>query len=321
MPTNQKRPNNQKKPINPRKRAIQTAQKRQSRGRIYLAIIVIIIVAIGVGWYVYSSAQSSIGPPDFAINAPTVVTLRAGNQVTSKVNVTAMNNFRSIVQLSVTASTGLNVAISPSNVTGSGIATLTMSTGSNGTYTVTVTGTSGSLNHSVAPVVGTSLYATLNTTNGAIVVELYGTQAPKTVNNFVSLAQSGFYSNLVWHRIVKGFVIQTGDPNTRNGGGDRSTWGTGGSSQTVPLEISPTLHNDIGYLGMARSTDPNSGSSQFYINLANNNSLDGNYTVFAKVVNNGGMDAAYAIANVPVNSQSQPITPVFLISVAISGGP
>jgi cyclophilin family peptidyl-prolyl cis-trans isomerase len=170
-------------------------------------------------------------------------------------------------------------------------------------------------------VVGTSLYATLNTTNGAIVVELYRTQAAKTVSNFVSLAQSGFYGNLVWHRIVKGFVIQTGDPNTRNGGGDRSTWGSGGSSQTVPLEISPTLHNDIGYLGMARSTDPNSGSSQFYINLANNNSLDGNYTVFAKVVNNGGMDAAYAIANVPVNSQSQPITPVFLISVTISGNP
>ena len=321
MPRHPKSPDSSKRPLNPRKQAIQTARKRESRGRIYLAIIVIIIVAIGVGWYVYSTAQSSSGSPDFAIVAPTVVTLRAGNQVTSKVNVTAMNNFRSIVRLSATASNGLNVAISPSNVTGSGIATLTMSTGNNGTYTVTVTGTSGSLNHSVAPVVGTSLYATLNTANGAIVVELYRTQAPRTVNNFVSLAQSGFYSNLVWHRIVKGFVIQTGDPNTRNGGGDRSTWGTGGSTQTVPLEISPTLHNNVGYLGMARSTDPNSGSSQFYINLANNNSLDGNYTVFAKVVNNGGMDAANAIANVPVNSQSQPITPIFLISVTISGGP
>src|SRR6266852_168328 len=118
MSSKQKRPNKQKKPVNPKKRAIQTAQKRQSRGRIYLATVVIIIVAIGVGWYVYSSAQSSSGPPDFAIVAPTVVTLRAGNQVTSKVNVTAMNNFRSIVQLSATASTGLNVAISPSNVTG-----------------------------------------------------------------------------------------------------------------------------------------------------------------------------------------------------------
>jgi cyclophilin family peptidyl-prolyl cis-trans isomerase len=72
---------------------------------------------------------------------------------------------------------------------------------------------------------------------------------------------------------------------------------------------------------MARSTDPNSGSSQFYINLANNNSLDGQYTVFGKVINSGGMTAAYAIGNTPVNSQSQPITPVYLISVTITIGP
>jgi cyclophilin family peptidyl-prolyl cis-trans isomerase len=319
MPRHPKSPNGQKKPFNPRKQAIQTAQKRESRGRIYLAIIVVMIIALGVGWYVYSSSQSTSSPPDFSINAPTVVTIHAGNQVTSRVNVTAMNNFRGMVQLSAIASNGLTATISPATISGSGAATLATSALSNGTYTVTITGTSGSLNHSVAPVVGTSLYATLNTASGPIVVELYGAQAPKTVNNFVSLAKSGFYSNLVWHRIVKGFVIQTGDPNTRNGGGDRSTWGTGGSSQTVPLEINPALHNDIGYLGMARSSDPNSGSSQFYINLANNNSLDGNYTVFGKVVNSGGMDAANAIANVPVNSQSQPITPVFLISVQVSG--
>lgn len=318
MLTHQKLPKNQKKPINPKKRVIQTAQKRQSRGRIYLAVIVILIVAIGIGWYVYSSAQSSSGPPDFAIAAPTGVTIHVGNPVTSRVNVTAVNNFGGTVQLSAIASPGLTATISPANVTGSGVATLTMSSNENGTYTVTVTGTSGSLKHSIAPVVDTPVYATLNTTNGTIVVELYRAQAPKTVNNIVSLAQSGFYSNLVWHRIVKGFVIQTGDPNTRNGLGDRSTWGTGGSSQTVPLEIDPTLHNNIGYLGMARSTDPNSGSSQFYINLANNNSLDGQYTVFGKVINSSGMDAAYAIANAPVNSQSQPITPVYLISVTIS---
>ncbi len=322
MPTNQKRPINQKKPINPKKKAIQTARKRESRGRVYLAIIVIIIVAVGVGWYVYSSSQSSSGPPDFAIAAPTGVTIHAGNQVTSRVNVTAVNNFGGTVQLSATASAGLNATISPANVTGSGIATLTMSAKNNGTYTVIVTGKSGSLTHSVTPVVGTPVYATFKTTNGTIVVELYRAQTPKTVNNFVSLAQSGFYTNLTWHRIVKGFVIQTGDPTTKNGGGDRSTWGQTGSSQTVPLEIDPTLHNNVGYLGMARSSDPNSGSSQFYINLSNNNSLDGSYTVFGKVINSNGMSVAYALGNTPTYTsgtyKDEPINPVFLISVTIS---
>ena len=197
-----------------------------------------------------------------------------------------------------------------------------MSAKNNGTYTVTVIGTSGSLKHSVTPVVATPVYATLETTNGTIVVELYRAQAPKTVNNIVSLAQSGFYSNLVWHRIVQGFVIQTGDPTTLNGGGNRNTWGQGGSGQTVPLEIDPSLHNNVGYLGMARSSDVNSGSSQFYINLANNNSLDGNYTVFGKVIT--GMDVANTVAKTQVYTDQtsplydQPIDPVYLISVTIS---
>jgi len=322
MPTDQKRPNSQKKPLNPKKRAIQTARKRESRGRIYLAIVVIVIVAVGVGWYVYSSAQAP--PPDFAIAAPTGVTIHAGNPVTSRVNVTAVNNFGGTVQLSATASAGLTATISPANITGSGIATLAMSAKSNGTYTVTVTGTSGSLKHSITPVVETPVFATLNTSNGTIVVELYRAQAPKTVNNFVSLAQSAFYSNLVWHRIVQGFVIQTGDPTTKDGGGNRNTWGQNGSSQTVPLEIDPSLHNNLGYLGMARSTDVNSGSSQFYINLANNNSLDGKYTVFGKVI--AGMDVANTIAKTPVYTDQnsplydQPINPVYLVSVTISSG-
>jgi cyclophilin family peptidyl-prolyl cis-trans isomerase len=320
MITNQKRPNSQKKPINPKKRAIQTARKRQSRGRIYLAILVIIIVAIGVGWYVYSSAQS--GPPDFAIAAPTGVTIHAGNPVTSRINVTAVNNFGGTVQLSAVGSAGLTAAVSPANVTGSGVATLTVSAKTNGTYSVTVTGISGALKHSVSPVVDTPVYATLNTTNGTIVVELYQAQAPKTVANIVNLAQRGFYSNLVWHRIVSGFVIQTGDPTTQNGGGNRNTWGQGGSGQTVPLEIDNSLHNNVGYLGMARSTDVNSGSSQFYINLANNNSLDGKYTVFGKVIT--GMDVANIIAKTPIYTDQtsplydQPINPVYLISVTIS---
>ncbi len=306
-------------PSKRKKRAIETVRKRESRGRIYLATIVIIVIAVAIGWYVYSSSRSA-NTPDFIIATPTGVTIHTGSQTKSTVNVTAVNQLTGTVLLSVTSPTGLTATISPSNVTGSGTATLTMSATTNGTYTVTVTGTGGGLTHSVTPRVATPVYATLVTPNGTMQVELHQAQAPKTVSNFVNLASSGFYSNLVWHRIVKGFVIQTGDPNTRNGGGDRSTWGTGGSSQTVPLEIDSTLHNNVGYLGMARSSDPNSGSSQFYINLANNNnSLDGQYTVFGKVIS--GMDSSFAIGNVLVNAQNQPIDPVYLTSVTISSSP
>ena len=316
MPRHPKSPNSQK-PINPKKRPVQTPRKRESRGRIYLAIVVIIIVAIGVGWYVYSSAQ---GPPDFAIAAPTGVTIHAGNPVTSRVNVTAVNNFGGTVQLSVTPSTGLTASISPVNVTGSGTATLTMSATANGTYTVTVTGISGSLKHSLTPVVDTPVYATLNTTNGTVVVELYRAQTPQTVNNFVNLANQHFYDNLVWHRLSQNPpVIQTGDPNTRYGNTSRSTWGSGGSPQTIPLELDKSLHNSLGYLGMARGPALDSGSSQFYINMANNNGLDGSYTVFGKVI--GPMTAANKIWITPTYGSAypeQPLNPVYLISVTIS---
>jgi len=166
------------------------------------------------------------------------------------------------------------------------------------------------------------VYAKLNTSKGLIEVELYQSQTPTTVTNFVNLAKSDFYSNLVWHRIHPGFVIQTGDPNSRNGGGDNKTWGQGGSSQTIPLEIDSSLHNYAGYLGMARSTDPNSASSQFYINLGDNSAaLDGKYAVFGKVIS--GLDVANTIGNVPIYTppDGQPITLVFLTSVTISNSP
>jgi cyclophilin family peptidyl-prolyl cis-trans isomerase len=323
MPRHPKSPNGQKKPTNPRKQAIQTARKRESRGRIYLAIIVIAVIGIGVGWYVYSTSQSSSGTPDFAIAAPTGVTIHAGSPVSSRVNVTAMNNFGGTIQLSATGSSGLTATISPANVTGSGVATLTMSTLKNGTYTVTVTGTSGTLKHSVSPAVGTPIYATLDTTNGTIVVELYRAQTPQTVSNFVNLANQHFYDNLVWHRLSRNPpVIQTGDPYTRYGNTSRSTWGQGGSPQTIPLELDKSLHNSLGYLGMARGQALDSASSQFYINMANNNDLDyanGGYTVFGRVLT--GMSAANAIWNTPTDTPTypeQPLNPVYLISVTIS---
>src|SRR5437660_12086980 len=121
------------------------------------------MIAIGVGWYVYTSVQAR---PDFAIAAPSVVTIHAGNQATSRVNVTSVNNFGGTVQLSASASTGLDATVSPASITGSGVATLTMSANSNGTDTVTVTGRSGSLNDSVTPRVGAAVYVTFKATRG-----------------------------------------------------------------------------------------------------------------------------------------------------------
>ena len=167
------------------------------------------------------------------------------------------------------------------------------------------------------------VYAKLNTSQGLREFELYQNATPKTVTNFVNLANSGFYNNLVWHRIVRQFVIQVGDPNTMNAGGNNNTWGKTGSQQTIPLESVPSLHNYAGYVAMAHlPNDVNSGSSQFYINLNDTNarSLDGSYTVFGKVTT--GMNVALSIANVPVYSGSnQPITPVYLTSVTISNNP
>src|SRR5881397_4371625 len=113
MPRHPKSPNSQKKPVNAKKQAIQSARKRESRGRIYLAIVAIAVIAIGVGWYVYSTSQSSSGTPDFAIAAPAGVTIHAGSPVSSRINVTAVNNFGGTVQLSATASAGLTTTISP----------------------------------------------------------------------------------------------------------------------------------------------------------------------------------------------------------------
>lgn len=122
-------------------------------------------------------------------------------------------------------------------------------------------------------------YATIETDKGTIKAELYVKQAPITTKNFIDLANSGFYNGLTFHRIEPGFVIQGGDPK-----GD----GTGGSGKTIPLEINSELKHVKGALAMARTQDPNSATSQFYITLAETPFLDGQYAVFGKVVQ--GMD-------------------------------
>ena len=145
-------------------------------------------------------------------------------------------------------------------------------------------------------------YAVINTTQGTIVVQLFPSLAPKTVANFVSLANSGFYNDLVWHRIVAGFIIQTGDPNTRGANtATESTWGQGGSGTTIPFENSG-LPDGQDYVAMANTSPQGNGaSSQFFINLVNNtSSLGSGYAVFGEVVE--GMNVVQAIGALPVAS-------------------
>ena len=113
---------------------------------------------------------------------------------------------------------------------------------------------------------------------GEIVIEFFPEDAPKTVENFVTLAKKGFYDGLTFHRVEPGFVVQGGDPK-----GD----GTGGPGYKVKAEFNKQPHVR-GVVAMARSNDPDSAGSQFYITLAPANFLDGKYTVFGKVVS--GMD-------------------------------
>lgn len=117
---------------------------------------------------------------------------------------------------------------------------------------------------------------TIETEKGTMTAILYTNEAPITTKNFIKLAESGFFNGLTFHRVEPGFVIQTGDP---------SGTGSGGSEETIPLEISPLVrHNSAGVLGMARTNDPNSASSQFYITLAPTPFLDNNYAVFGKLI-------------------------------------
>jgi cyclophilin family peptidyl-prolyl cis-trans isomerase len=126
--------------------------------------------------------------------------------------------------------------------------------------------------------------ALIVTNKGEFRFELYEKGAPITVENFIGLAESGFYDGLTFHRYEPGFVIQGGDPR-----GD----GTGGSDKNIPLEVSPDLLHVKGALGMARSQDPNSASSQFYVTLEPSHFLDGNYAVFGKVTE--GMDVVSSL--------------------------
>ena len=144
--------------------------------------------------------------------------------------------------------------------------------------------------------------AVIDTKFGEIKFKLLDDVAPKTTANFIKLANSGFYDGTVFHRIVPGFVIQGGDPNSIKG--DRSTWGIGDTGYTIPPEFSNSVKFTKYTVGMARSQDVNSGSSQFFITLDDTPNLNGQYTLFGQVIS--GQDVVDKIAALKANSDSQP---------------
>jgi len=143
--------------------------------------------------------------------------------------------------------------------------------------------------------------ALIDTKFGQISIKLLDNIAPKTVSNFEKLANSGFYSGTIFHRIIPGFVIQAGDPNTING--SRNTWGTGDAGYTIPPEFSNMKFTKY-MVGMARGLDVNSGSSQFFITLGDAPWLNGNYTLFGQVMS--GQGVVDKIALLKTNSGNQP---------------
>ena len=160
----------------------------------------------------------------------------------------------------------------------------------------------------------------MKTSMGTIRLELYPAKAPKTVENFLQYVKDGHYNGTIFHRVIPAFMIQ--------GGGMTRDMAQKKTRPPIPIESKNGLKNDIGTVAMARTSDPNSATSQFFINVNNNEFLnypgqDGNgYTVFGKVVD--GMDVVNKIVNVPTGNagmhQNVPRTPVVIESMTLVGG-
>jgi len=140
---------------------------------------------------------------------------------------------------------------------------------------------------------------------GTFMIEFFPEDAPNTVSNFLKLVESGFYDGIVFHRIIPGFMIQTGDPNTKDPESDRSLWGTGGPGYEIREEFN-TLQHDRGIVSMARSAHPDSAGSQFFIMTKDSPQLDGQYTAFGRLVP-GLPNALDDIANLRTDSNNAPL--------------
>jgi len=152
---------------------------------------------------------------------------------------------------------------------------------------------------------------------GEIVITFFPDDAPKHVENFLTLSSTGFYDETLFHRIIPGFMIQGGDPNTISG--DPNTWGTGGPNTFVKEEFNSIKH-DRGIVSMARSADPNSAGSQFFIVHKDSNFLDGEYTVFGRIATQESFETLDKIAAVQTEANDRPVNPdqVKIIKTTVS---
>ena len=153
----------------------------------------------------------------------------------------------------------------------------------------------------------------IKTDFGSIKFTLLPDLAPETVRNFSKLAKDGFYNGTLFHRVIPGFMIQGGDPNTKNA--DKNMWGQGGPGYNLKAEFNSRSHLR-GIVSMARATDPDSAGSQFFIVTSDSTFLDKQYTVFVEVTE--GMEVVDKIVNLPRDGNDCPEQEVKMLEVTIS---
>lgn len=161
----------------------------------------------------------------------------------------------------------------------------------------------------------------IKTSQGDIELELFTHEMPITTKNFVTLVESGFYDGVKFHRVIPGFMVQAGDPLTKDNT-KKELWGTGGPGYTIQDEFVEGFSNVRGTIAMANTGQPNSGGSQFFINVVDNTPLDfdkapftSKHPVFGKVIE--GMDVVDAIANTPTEGPDRPVTDVVIQSITL----
>ena len=159
--------------------------------------------------------------------------------------------------------------------------------------------------------------AIIKTSEGDMMVEFWPEVAPNTVENFKKLARQGFYDGTCFHRVIRGFMIQGGDPNSKDPAME-SAWGTGGPGHTIKAEFSNRQHVR-GVLSMARSNHPDSAGSQFFICHGNASFLDGKYTAFGILIQ--GDDVLEKIATTATHAPDRPNKRMAVLSVTIQTAP